>query len=462
MDGSRDDVGPATWPENATDRASTTAKSRWPMGHHRTMPSPDLSVSRRLVDHLDSAPTPYHAVARATTLLEAGGFVEVAETDALPSGPGARFIRRGGALVAWRTTPDADPTAGWRLIGAHTDSPNLRIKPRPDTRQGRWAQLGVEVYGGVLLNSWLDRDLGLAGRVAVRDQTGVALRLFRDDRPALRIPQLAIHLDADIREKGLLLDAQRHLGPVWGLGDDVPSFREHLGALVGAPADDIVAWEAMTHDVTPATLAGHDDCFLVSGRIDNLLSCFLAIEALVAASPGPHSPMIALFDHEEVGSVSAQGAASPLLGRLLDRIETAAGADLEGRARSRAATTMLSADGAHATHPNYADRHEPAHHITLDGGPVLKINSNQRYATDAESAAAFVMACEAAEVPYQQFVNRTDLACGSTIGPATAGELGISVVDAGCAQLAMHSAREMCGSGDPGRFLGAMTAFLSG
>ena len=376
---------------------------------------------------------------------------------------GRLFVRRGGALLAWVVDEAHGPASPVRIIGAHTDSPNLRIKPQPDTGSEQWRQLGVEVYGGVLLNSWLDRDLGLSGRVAVRAGAGAATVLFRDDRPLLRVPQLAIHLDREIHEKGLLLNKQTDMVPIWAAGDDAPAFTDYLAEQLGVEAAEIVSWDVMAHDLTPAALTGLDEQFLASARIDNLLSCFVGLEALlaVAPDPGPSIPMLCLFDHEEVGSVSATGAASPLLSDIVDRIAAVLGGDLEDRARSRAASLVVSADGAHATHPNFADRHEPDHRVDVNGGPVLKLNANQRYATDAETAAVFTLACERAEVPMQRFVSRTDLACGSTIGPASAGQLGMPVVDAGCPQLAMHSAREMAGSHDPAWFLAALTELLS-
>jgi aspartyl aminopeptidase len=426
------------------------------------MRAPDLSVSRRLLGLFDRSPTPYHAVDAAAEELSAAGFAEVAPGAALPP-RGRLFVRRGGALVAWVVDDGHDASSPVRVIGAHTDSPNLRIKPQPDTGSGPWRQLGVEIYGGVLLNSWLDRDLGLAGRVAVRDGDRVVMQLFRDDRPLLRIPQLAIHLDRDINEKGLLLNKQQHMAPMWSMGDDTPLFSEYLALQLGVDPVDVVSWDVMAHDLTAAALTGLGEQFIASARIDNLLSCFVGLDALLAvtSAPGPAIPMLCLFDHEEVGSVSTTGAASPLVSDIVDRIGAALGGDLEDRARSRSSSLVISADGAHATHPNYNDRHEPDHRITVNGGPVLKVNANQRYATDAETAAIFALACERADVPLQRFVSRTDLACGSTIGPASAAQLGIAVVDAGCAQLAMHSAREMAGSHDPGWFLAALTELLS-
>jgi len=426
------------------------------------LPGPSPSVER-LCAQLDDSPTPYHAVATAAARLGDAGFEECALRDALPAGPGRRFVVDGGALVAWVHGEGHTAATGVHMIGAHTDSPNLRIKPRPDRRSGQWRQLGVEVYGGVLLNSWLDRDLGLAGRVAVRtaDAPGGELRTFRDDRALLRIPQLAIHLDGEIREKGLQLNPQRHLSPVWGL-DDGPDFAEYLATMVDVAAGDVLAWDVMAHDLTPAAVAGLGGEFLASARLDNLLSCFVAVEALAEHSGGPHIAMVALFDHEEVGSVSATGAGSPLVGRILDRIAHGLGGDVEDRHRARADSLMVSADGAHATHPNYAERHEPDHHVALNAGPVLKINANQRYATDAATAAVVIGAADRAGVGLQRFVNRTDLACGSTIGPASAAQLGVPVVDVGCAQLAMHSAREMAGCADVAAFEQLLAQFLAG
>ncbi|MEZ5244228.1 MAG: M18 family aminopeptidase [Acidimicrobiales bacterium] len=426
------------------------------------MRAPDLSISRRLLGLLDESPTPFHAVATVARELTDAGFAEFTPGTPIPV-RGRCFTRRGGSLVAWVVDDAHRASSPVRVIGAHTDSPNLRIKPQPEAGDRRWRQLGVEIYGGALLNSWLDRDLGMAGCVVVRDGDEARSMLFRDDRPLLRVPQLAVHLDREINDKGLLLDRQRHMVPIWAAGPEAPAFPVYLAEQLDVAPDEVLSWQVMAHDLTPAALTGLDEQFLASGRIDNLLSCFVGLDALlsVADDPGPSIPMLCLFDHEEVGSVSSTGAGSPLLGDLIDRIGAVLGGDLEDRARSRTSSLLVSADGAHATHPNYADRHEPGHMVEVNGGPVLKVNANQRYATDAETAAAFTLACERAEVPMQRFVTRTDLACGSTIGPVSAGQLGIAVVDAGCAQLAMHSAREMAGSHDPGWFRAALTELLS-
>jgi aspartyl aminopeptidase len=417
-----------------------------------------------LLAFIEASPSPFHACATAAGRLEAEGFTERVEADAWPSRPGRHFVRRGGSLVAWATGERHGAGTPFRIIGAHTDSPNLRVKPRPDTGQAGYRQVAVEVYGGALLNSWLDRDLGLSGRVAVREGSGAAERLVRMDRPILRIPQLAIHLDGDIREHGLRLNPQQHLNPIWGLGDPHPgAFTALVAEAAEVAPEDVLGWDLMTHDLNPGRLAGAGDELLSAPRLDNLCSSWAGLVALLDAVDRPTRtiPVLVLFDHEEIGSTSDRGAASTLLPTLLERIGTGLGGAREDLFRACAASVCASADMAHATHPNYADRHEPGHRITLNGGPVLKVNSNLRYATDSVGAAAFVLACEQAGVPYQRYAHRSDLPCGSTIGPITAAGLGIPTFDLGAPQLAMHSARELCGADDPAHYAAALAAFLA-
>lgn len=355
-------------------------------------------------------------------------------------------------MVAWR---HLTCEAGFRIIGAHTDSPNLRITAQPDTGQVGYRQLGVEVYGGALLNSWLDRDLGVAGRLA----TPLGTRLFRIDRPVLRVPQLAIHLDREVNQKGLLLNPQTHLTPVWGLGlRTLGEFAAVAAEAAGLDIDEVLAWDAMLHDLTPSTVAGIDGEFIHAPRIDNQVSCWAGLQALIGApAESPPSAVLCLFDHEEVGSASAQGAASTLLPTVLERI--AGSRDVLHPALAR--SLCVSADGAHATHPNFPERHEPDHHIAMGDGPVIKRNANQRYATDAVGEAAFAAACDKVGVGHQVYVHRGDIPCGSTIGPFAASSTGVTTVDVGVAQLSMHSAREMCGAQDPTDFALALSAFLS-
>lgn len=419
-----------------------------------------LSVADDLCRFIAASPTPFHAVATAAARLDEAGFAELVEGAAWADVPAAGYVRRGGSLVAWRL-PAGAPQA-FRLIGAHTDSPNLRIKPRPDNAVAGVGRLGVEVYGGVLVNSWLDRDLGVAGRVALRDGAGVREAHFCVDEPVLRIPQLAIHLDRDVNDRGLVLNKQAHLAPIWGAaGPALPTFRAFVAAQVGASPDDVLGWDAMLHDTAPPALVGLDRAFVSAPRIDNQLSCHAAVRALAAsAAPDGVALVIALFDHEEVGSTSDRGADGAFLGALLERLSATRGLDRPAHLAALAASHCVSSDCAHATHPNYPERHEPDHRISLNGGPVVKLNTSMRYATDAMSAAPFLAACERAGTAVQWFVTRSDLACGSTIGPLTAAQLGIATVDVGVAQLAMHSVRELCGSHDPAAFVAALSEYL--
>ncbi len=409
-----------------------------------------------LLDFIAASPSPYHAVATAAAHLESAGFTRLEETAPWPTVTGGRYVRRGGALVAW-FRPDGAPAAQpLRIVGAHTDSPNLRLKPRPDTGSCGWRQVAVEVYGGALLNSWLDRDLGLSGRLALASGETVLVHV---DRPLLRVPQLAIHLDRGVNDRGLVLDPQQHLTPVWGLGAARPGeLVEVAAAAAGVAAGDVAAFDLMLHDLTPPTVLGVDGELIAAPRLDNLCSAWAAVTALVGAAggEGPVGTVVAaLFDHEEVGSHTATGAAGPLLATVVERV-TGGG---EEAARACAGSVCVSADMAHAVHPNYPERHEPGHQPRPNAGPVVKVNANQRYATDAVTTAAFTAACEKAGVPWQVFVSRNNQPCGSTIGPITATRLGIATVDVGCAMLSMHSARELAGAHDPDLLVAALTAF---
>ncbi|MEY2404345.1 MAG: aspartyl aminopeptidase [Acidimicrobiaceae bacterium] len=417
---------------------------------------PDLDAARDLLTFIDASPSPFHACATAAARLDGAGFTQITEAEAWATDLPRGYIIRDGSLVAWSTPDDATPITPFRIVGAHTDSPNLRLKPHADVERAGAQLLAVEVYGTVLYNSWLDRDLGLSGRVAVR---GVGLPLLRVDRPIARIPQLAIHLDNTVNTAGLVLNAQQHLHPVWAV--DNGDFGSFVAQELGVAVEDVLAWDLMLHDVNPGTLLGRDDELISAARIDNLCSSWAAIEALVAATRTREIGVAVLFDHEEVGSSSNRGAASPMLESVLERIVLGLGGGREEWRRGLAASMCVSADMAHATHPNYSERHDPGHWIELNGGPVVKHNVSQRYATDARSAAAFIEACERVDVPVQKYVHRNDLPCGSTIGPITAARLGISTVDVGAPQLSMHSARELMGSADVALYRTALTSFLS-
>ncbi|MEU9731044.1 M18 family aminopeptidase [Streptomyces sp. NPDC048002] len=416
-----------------------------------------------LMTFLAASPSPYHAVANTAERLEKAGFRQVAETDAWDGSSGGKYVVRAGAIVAWYVPEGAAPHTPFRIIGAHTDSPNLRVKPLPDTGAHGWRQVAVEIYGGPLLNSWLDRDLGLAGRLTLRDGS---TRLVDVDRPLLRVPQLAIHLDRAVSSDGLKLDKQRHLQPVWGLGDaprdgDLIAFLEEETGL--APGE-VTGWDLMVHSVEPPAYLGRDRELLAGPRMDNLLSVHAATAALTAVATAdiPYIPVLAAFDHEENGSQSDTGADGPLLGGILERSVFARGGSYEDRARAFAGTVCLSSDTGHAVHPNYAERHDPTHHPRVNGGPILKVNVNNRYATDGSGRAVFAEACERAGVPFQSFVSNNSMPCGTTIGPITAARHGIRTVDIGVAILSMHSARELCGADDPFLLANVLVSFLQG
>jgi aspartyl aminopeptidase len=410
-----------------------------------------------LIDFLDASPSPWHAVESAIDRLD--GFVRLDESDKWSELPNAGYVVRSGAIIAWRMPNEPTPPhAPFRLVGAHTDSPCLRIKPRPDTGGHGWKQLAVEVYGGILNNSWLDRDLGIAGRVVAADGS---VSLLNVAEPIARVPQLAVHLDRDVNGGGLTLDTQQHLTPVWGVGSpslgEFSSWVRDVGDLSSEPA----WWELCLYDVQGASVIGADHSLLASGRLDNQVSCWAAVAALAASTPTGHVAVVVLNDHEEVGSSSNTGAGGPFLESVLARLVAARGGDGEDRARSLVSSSCVSADNAHAVHPNYPERHEPAHRPVVNAGPAIKINSNQRYATSSETAAVFQRACERTSTPWQVFVSRNNMPCGSTIGPITATRLGIPTVDVGVPQLSMHSARELCGADDPGHLRNALRAFLS-
>ncbi|MFF8474676.1 M18 family aminopeptidase [Streptomyces sp. NPDC015414] len=416
-----------------------------------------------LMSFLAASPSPYHAVANTAERLEKAGFRQVAETDAWDGTSGGKYVLRGGAIVAWYVPEGAAPHTPFRIIGAHTDSPNLRVKPLPDTGAHGWRQVAVEIYGGPLLNSWLDRDLGLAGRLTLRDGSTVLVDV---NRPLLRVPQLAIHLDRAVNSEGLKLDKQRHLQPVWGLGDDLRdgdliAFLEEEADLA---AGSVAGWDLMVHPVEAPAYLGRDRELVAGPRMDNLLSVHAGTAALAAAASSGaalgHIPVLAAFDHEENGSQSDTGADGPLLGSVLERSVFARGGSYEDRARAFAGTVCLSSDTGHAVHPNYAERHDPTHHPRVNGGPILKVNVNNRYATDGSGRAVFTAACERADVPFQSFVSNNSMPCGTTIGPITAARHGIRTVDIGVAILSMHSARELCGADDPFLLANALVAFL--
>lgn len=420
-------------------------------------------LNQGLIDFLKASPTPFHATDSLAMRLEAAGYKHLDEREPWVAEPGGRYYvtRNDSSIVAVKLGRRLPVEGGMRLIGAHTDSPCLRVKPQPELqRQGFW-QLGVEVYGGALLAPWFDRDLSLAGRVTFRHAGKVESQLIDFKNPIAIIPNLAIHLNREANQ-GWAINAQTELPPILAqvVGDEGADFRDLLADQLtlehGLSADTVLDYELSFYDTQSAAVIGLNGDFIAGARLDNLLSCYAGLQALLAAE-GDETCVLVCTDHEEVGSCSACGADGPMLEQVLRRLLP------EGDAFTRIIqkSLLVSADNAHGVHPNYADKHDGNHGPKLNAGPVIKVNSNQRYATSSETAGFFRHLCLENEVPVQSFVVRSDMACGSTIGPITASQLGVRTVDIGLPTFAMHSIRELAGSHDLAHLVKVLTAFYS-
>nr|WP_235508419.1 M18 family aminopeptidase [Agromyces sp. Soil535] len=423
---------------------------------------PDLDRDAHLsafADFIPDSPSSYHAAAAVAARLEAAGFDRLDERDEWPSGPGRRVVVRDGAVIAWVQPDAATPTTPFRILGAHTDSPSFKVKPNPDSTGAGLLRAGVEVYGGPLLNSWLDRELEVAGRVVTRDGGEHLVRTG----PMLRIPQLAIHLDRGVND-ALKLDKQLHTQPIWGAASDAAG-AELLAETVrdaGIEPADIAGHDLLLADTQAPARFGQGGAFFAAGRMDNLSSVFAGLVALLGApDDAPHVSVLAAFDHEELGSASRSGASGPFLEDVLARVAAGLGADPTERRRAFADSWLLSSDAGHAVHPNYPERHDPGNRPVLGGGPLLKLNANQRYASDAVGSALWARLCEQAGVATQPFVSNNAIPCGSTIGPLSSTRLGIRTVDVGAPLLSMHSARELAHVDDLVSLAAAVTAFFA-
>jgi len=408
------------------------------------------SIARDFLAFSDTSPTPAHVVGSCGSLLKERGFAEVGESHGWPTAPGKYFLKRNGSLVAWIEPESAPAHTGFRILGAHTDSPHLRVKQHHDRFGGSVSVVALEPYGGPILSTWFDRDLGLAGNVVLND---LSEHLVMVAKPLIRVPNVAIHLDREQERPNV----QKHLNGLWGPAQN--SLLDFVAEHMDINVSQISGYELQAFDTQPATFLGEDDYFISASRLDNQATVWAALQALVSAQGG-HRMIVAFFDHEEVGSQSERGAGSPLLTTVLERIVLASGGTRDDFHRACAASIMISGDMAHGTHPNFPEKHEPLHLIGLGAGPVLKVNTNLRYATDARGAAFFAQACAKADVPMQRFVNRADLPCGSTIGPISATQSGITTVDVGAPQLAMHSIREIMARTDLEMYAAALTACL--
>jgi aspartyl aminopeptidase len=420
-----------------------------------------------LLEFIDASPSPWHAVASTKQHLENHGFTELHEADAwqLKTG-GAYFVIRGGAsIIAFIVGASPLVESGFRMVGAHTDSPGLRLKPNAAYGSDGLVRIGVEVYGGPILATFTDRDLSIAGRVVTRTALGSETHLVKFDQPVMRLPNLAIHMNREVNDKGLKLNKQTELPLIFGeQADGIAAEKQFLEALakqINVSADAILTFELNVFDTQKGTLWGANQEFIADSQLDNLASCHAAITAITSIKKPAATSVCALFDHEEVGSESATGASGSFLADTIKRIQFAQQLDEEAQLRALANSFFISADMAHAYHPNHAGSYEPCHHVQVNKGPVIKTNANQRYSTNAESAARFITLCEQAKVPYQQYAHRTDLGCGSTIGPIIASGLGVASVDVGSPMWAMHSIRESAGVLDHNYMAAVLTALFN-
>ena len=416
-----------------------------------------------ILDFLNASPTPFHATASLIDSLTQADFSRLDESESWSLKPGGRYwvSRNDSSIIAFQLPSGKVVEKGLTLIGAHTDSPCLKLKPLPEKNSERYFQTGVEVYGGALLNPWFDRDLSLAGRVSYKDTNdNLKSGLINLKQPIAVIPSLAIHLDREAN-KQRSINAQLHLPPIWfQQGTKQTDFRSLLKTLIKKQklltgVSQILDFELYYYDTQPAAITGLNHEFLASARLDNLLSCFVGLKSLINA-PKNKGALLICTDHEEIGSQSACGANGPFLSNVLQRI----GQTQENTQRLIHHSTLISVDNAHGIHPNYADKHDPQHKPQLNNGPVIKVNANQRYATNSETAAWFRHICESNKIPVQSVAVRSDMGCGSTIGPITAANVGVKTVDVGVAQLAMHSIRELAGIKDIQFLYNALTAAI--
>ena len=407
-----------------------------------------------LLDFLAASPTPFHAVESMLKIFTEHDFKHLKEQDAWNLKPGKYVVTRNDssiiAFVLASDTNDVIARSGIRMVGAHTDSPALRVKPNPDIEKKGYLNLGVEVYGGVLLNPWFDRDLSLAGRITYTDDTQtICSTLINFETPIASIPSLAIHLDREANSSKTV-NPQTDLPPLLMKQSKTSTLKtfnqvlqRQLKQSKDISSDKILGYELSFYDTQKPAIVGLEQEFINSARLDNLLSCYVGMKALVE-SDGSQFCLLVCNDHEEVGSASAEGAEGPFLKSVLERTIP----DAETRFRAIAASMLISTDNAHGIHPNFSDKHDANHGPILNEGPVIKINTNQRYATNSETAGFYRHLCEKNNIPCQTFVVRTDMGCGSTIGPITAKEIGVKTIDVGVPTFAMHSIREMAGTED--------------
>ncbi|MDI1309071.1 MAG: M18 family aminopeptidase [Methylotenera sp.] len=420
-----------------------------------------------LLNFIDASPSPWHAVDSVAKLLNENGFKPLIENQPWQFKQNGRYyvVRDGASIIAFVIGNQALAETGFRIVGAHTDSPGLRLKPKAAFSTQGIAQLGVEVYGGPILATFTDRDLSLAGRVMVRDGDTHLARHVQFSSSVVRLPNLAIHMNREVNDKGLVLNKQTGLPLIFGFAADSAQAQTQLTNALAEQLKieptDIITWDLSVYDTQKGSFWGLNEEFIANSQLDNLASCHAAISALLSNKKPNSTSICALFDHEEVGSESATGASGSFMNDVITRICASTNTTVEDRLRALANSFFVSADMAHAFHPNHASSYEPCHHAIVNQGPVIKTNANQRYSTNADTAARFIQLCKSAEVPYQQYAHRTDLGCGSTIGPILAAQLGVASVDVGNPMWAMHSIRESAGVLDHSYMIAVLKALFN-
>ena len=418
---------------------------------------PASDHTRDIISFVEASPTSYHAAAELAQRLERTGFHRLDETEAWSSVEGRHYVVRDGAVIAWITPAKVTPRLGVRIVGSHTDSPSFKLKPNATVTNQGWQQVGMEVYGGGLLNSWLDRDLGLSGRLVTRDGQAHLVRTG----PILRISQLAPHLDRTVNDD-LKLDRQRHLMPILSVGRPDLDVEDLLCEAAEIKREELAFHDVFAYLTQSPTIIGPYGEFLASQRMDNLSSVHSSVAAFVDVKPTEDIAVMACFDHEEVGSATRSGACGPFLEDILVRIAEGMGITGASYRAMIARSSCVSSDAGHGVHPNYVEKFDPANHPLLNEGSLLKINANQRYATDGVGGALWQRACTAAGVPTQDFVSNNSVPCGSTIGPLTATRLGMLTVDVGVPLMSMHSTRELAGTADLAYLSKALGAYWAG
>ena len=422
------------------------------------------ALAQDLLNFIDASPSPWHVVETAKQHLLAQGFSSLSEADPWQLKAGAKYFvtRNDASIIAFTLGSEDLVESGFRIVGAHTDSPGLRLKPQAAFGSDGLVRVGVEVYGGPILATFTDRDLSIAGRVMVRTASGHETKLVKFEDALMRLPNLAIHMNREVNDKGLKLDKQKELPLIFGESasgfEADQQFLAHIAKALKVEVHHILSFELNVFDTQKGAFWGAEQAYIANSQLDNLASCHAALTAMLASHNSATTNICALFDHEEVGSESASGASGSFLNDTISRIANATGLNAEDNQRALAQSFFVSADMAHAYHPNHPGAYEPCHHVMVNHGPVIKTNANQRYSTNADTAARFMTLCEKANVPVQQYAHRTDLGCGSTIGPIVAAQLGIASVDVGAPMWAMHSVRESAGVLDHSYMVAVLSA----